>query len=407
MRTKANRGITLISLAVAIIVIIILASIVLTVVLSNNGTINKTGEIASNYEVEDIKEQILLKITQKRRDGQITKEILADILDDYGTVQTDAEGVITGVKLTKPKGKEISIDEIYKGTGTTKTIDEQILAKGWSTEYVGDIVDGVPIPRGFRVSTVEGEKTLNDGLVIIDSSGGKNGGNEFVWIPVPEIDVMCDMENKRANFYYYNTTQMSLSGYSPTFNREPDVLTGNGTEYDADPINFSNNGVKKNGTDIYISGDGEFKGQLQTEFDAMIESVDFYKGFYMGRYEIGTGWVVKKNAVAQNGNWWTFYQKGKEIYMNSSSVVSSMLYGSQLEQLMVWLYNGTPEEKNYVLNGGTGNFSGDADGYSGVAPTGMTAGASIKNIHDIIGNMYEWTHEANNTFRRICRARSI
>ena len=37
----------------------------------------------------------------------------------------------------------------------------------------------IQIPSGFAVSQVEGENTVEDGLVIIDSDG-----NEFVWVPV-------------------------------------------------------------------------------------------------------------------------------------------------------------------------------------------------------------------------------
>ena len=37
----------------------------------------------------------------------------------------------------------------------------------------------VTIPAGFAVSQVEGENTIEDGLVIIDQNG-----NEFVWVPV-------------------------------------------------------------------------------------------------------------------------------------------------------------------------------------------------------------------------------
>ena len=38
--------------------------------------------------------------------------------------------------------------------------------------------DKIPIPAGFAPTEIEGENSIEDGLVIIDSEG-----NEFVWIP--------------------------------------------------------------------------------------------------------------------------------------------------------------------------------------------------------------------------------
>ena len=40
----------------------------------------------------------------------------------------------------------------------------------------------VPVPKGFTLSTVDGEKTVEDGFVIKQDGSD----NEFVWIPVSE-----------------------------------------------------------------------------------------------------------------------------------------------------------------------------------------------------------------------------
>ena len=55
-----------------------------------------------------------------------------------------------------------------------------------NTEYEDKNGEKVTIPAGFAVSQVEGENTVEDGLVIIDTRG-----NEFVWIPVNDINEMA------------------------------------------------------------------------------------------------------------------------------------------------------------------------------------------------------------------------
>ena len=65
--------------------------------------------------------------------------------------------------------------------------------KGKMSEYVVDIVDGVPIPRGFVASSVQGENKRKSGLVIYEGTDSVTNNNveearrtrnQFVWIPV-------------------------------------------------------------------------------------------------------------------------------------------------------------------------------------------------------------------------------
>ncbi len=44
---------------------------------------------------------------------------------------------------------------------------------------------GVKIPAGFAPTRIEGESTVNEGLVIVDSEG-----NSYVWIEVPKNRVL-------------------------------------------------------------------------------------------------------------------------------------------------------------------------------------------------------------------------
>ena len=157
---------------------------------------------------------------------------------------------------------------------------------------------------------------------------------------------------------------------------------------DGDSDSLLDNGIKKNGTGTNIANSEELLIQLQAEFEAMIASVEKYKGFYIGRYETGTGYVVKQNVdPIEIQNWYSLYQKQKDMYEGSSSVVSSMVYGAQWDQTLLWFYTDL-STRGYITNStGKGNYSGSK------VNTGMTENADVKNIYDMAGNVNEWTQE--------------
>ena len=101
----------------------------------------------------------------------------------------------------------------------------------------------------------------------------------------------------------------------------------------------------------------------------------------------------------------------------SSARTSSMIWGSQWDQIMIWMKD-VPSEytdttytgKFYVTNAvGMGNFgtiSGVNDGWSSTtspAPTGYQDSYKVKNIYDLAGNVYDWTLEADYTYGRVIR----
>ena len=97
-----------------------------------------------------------------------------------------------------------------------------------------------------------------------------------------------------------------------------------------------------------------FKTQLETEFNNMIASVEKYGGFYIGRYETGNLSqeklsVIKNNKDINNQTWYTIYKKAKGIAVNDN-VTSTMIWGSQWDATMRWMYNsGNTEKKKIYL----------------------------------------------------------
>ena len=90
------------------------------------------------------------------------------------------------------------------------------------------------------------------------------------------------------------------------------------------------------------------------------------------------------------------YKKAKGIAVNSN-VTSSMIWGSQWDATLKWMYNsGNAEKKKYTYDStGKGNYY-DTNGNKTIA-TGSIETYAVNNIYDMAGNVWDWTIEANST----------
>ena len=89
---------------------------------------------------------------------------------------------------------------------------------------------------------------------------------------------------------------------------------------------------------------------------------------------------------------------------------SSMIWGSQWDQIMIWMkgIENTVNSTNgqyYVINSlGMGNYGTSDDTQSGLANTGFF---KVKNVFDLAGNVYSWTLEVNFASYRVIRRRQF
>ena len=169
---KGNSGITLITLAVTIVVILILAGVTLDVTLGENGILNKSKEAAN-------------------RMNNLVKEDEAELNE--------------------------LLDELNETMDSNWDSNIEIPEENLDLTYTED---GVPIPAGFYY--VGGTKS--EGVVISDNVEDKNKGinheiakillgNQFVWIPV---------ENKSEFKRYNNYFDGSLNSFDVlTISEEP------------------------------------------------------------------------------------------------------------------------------------------------------------------------------------------
>ena len=174
---------------------------------------------------------------------------------------------------------------------------------------------------------------------------------------------------------------------------------------------------------------------LQKQYNEMVEKVKNAGGFWVGRYEtsnMGTKQVASKRGTTNginNETWYKMYAR-QSLYSNEvlkkvntnnqTTKTSSMIWGSQYDQIMIWMKGEASSEqaqsrgKYYITNGvGKGNYGeikidgkkieDGNDNPSAPASTGSQETYRVKNIYDLAGNVYEWTLEADSTNIRVVR----
>lgn len=128
---KNQKGITLIALVVTIVVLLILAGITITLVLSDDGIFGKAQEAQTAMDGKDLQEQIQLALVNAKTDlilqqpsateaiGIVEDSIDAALPDSYGNATFE------GTNVTITDGK-YSIDTTVTVTGTEKTYAAEI-----------------------------------------------------------------------------------------------------------------------------------------------------------------------------------------------------------------------------------------------------------------------------------------
>lgn len=302
--------------------------------------------------------------------------------------------------------------------------------ESWSAEYdktatyIDKNKDTAIIPKGFKVSRKVNESTISTGLVVQAPDG-----SEFVWVPVP--NAIYDNTNKEIGTEYtpmaelqtnstvnYQGMLYEFSGYTSTYKntyktgttnyREPTLITGNNYDTSADVSNVSGNIYDASAgyynTILGYTSAVNFGKDLQNQYNKMVESVAKYKGFYIGRYELGleNNNPVSKNA-SKNSNvltanasnnstyrWYGLYKTCKTYNANENT--STMLWGSQYDAVMNWMVK---QGKN------VGDKNESKTNTTEI--TGKNSADILNNIYDLYGGHKEWTLEGTYNNQRSTR----
>ena len=302
--------------------------------------------------------------------------------------------------------------------------------------------NGATIPKGFTISKIPGETTVDEGLVIYDIPEGttpdwtnpdsvKTKYNQFVWIPV-EVK-STDKENSIASFYRSKWTANASTGGERT--------TGLSTSF----------------TEPDSTNDTADKTGIANQIANLTKSIYKYGGFYIGRYEAGsetertsssgvTTLGIKQDMYPYNyvkwGDSMSSIGTTGAVYLSNSlyntneygatsmlctgacwdsmldfikdsehSVTDSTKWGNYKNSETFEITRGSYAVYNAMNNTLVGNFQDVVNEYpkekdkSILLTTGATERNSSKNIYDVAGNCWEWTTESSSTGLRVDRGR--
>ena len=354
---------------------------------------------------------IIKKSKDARREYGTSKTNEQEQMDNANDWIEEATGKVTLAKV--PVGTKASKNGTIngeEGNSNNPTIPKNYIPIDTATSTWGD------------GSTAPSQDSVKHGLVIKDEQN-----NEWVWVPVPDVTVMCDT---------LNTTEYTLCGttgdkavttnkYSRTITvgtdsnaiemtrttpgtaanwqyREPDIVTVKDNEETNYKKILGESGTQEKLAQVFVN-----------EYDEMLESVSKYGGFYIGRYELsGTLEEPTEKSgipITTETEWYDLYNACKNSKLQASDKVrTQMLWGCQWDVIMNWLINSgakTSEEVN-VDSSSWGNYWSKETGGGIVQNTGSNEEWKVNNIYDLAGNCYEWTQESYDNKYRVFRGGS-
>ncbi|MFQ9297554.1 MAG: hypothetical protein ACLR4X_03910 [Clostridia bacterium] len=344
---------------------------------------------------------------------------------------TGQNGILNRASEAKEKTEIASIDE------QRKLAQAEALMSTGKTTY-----KGVTLPEGFAPTKIDGEDSIDEGLVIIDGYG-----NEYVWVEVPKTtEVYPTAGLGITNFTddEYTKIEDDLHTYTRVYR--------NGTNYRDIWYDAKDDQKEANKSDWYQS-----ESEYNTAKQKMLKSVYQNGGFWVGRYEAGieknrtssgtatTTPLSKQNLYPYNYVTRTQAKKLAE-QVEAGSYTSSLMFGVQwdlalkfIEEKTVAISKESNKEnvrtkivadlkedsknignfKNNLCNITNVNakFSKDDGINFSMCPyskksseailltTGADKSFSLINIYDMAGNVWEWTFEKNDNESSPCTCR--
>ena len=442
---KNEKGITLIALVITIIILLILATVSISLMI-NNGIIDRATSGVNKYSNEEVLEQIKLayaeyQMAQFTNDAESATLFIKNRLkstfnleDNEIDVDVD-DGIITVLIKVNGTDKEYTYNATTGVGSNVKTVAEYPdatpgIATTQNSKYTSDGKTAV-IPAGYAISSVATEQSIDYGLVIKEVVDNNNDGieddeeaerNEWVWIPVDSTEFGLMFYKNEEGWLIYQTDvitkYMSLDRgtltdpknggrrrRTPDTNqaREPGFLTMNAM--DLNSTNLSAAGL--------VAGLTDPATILRDDYKNMVKSIKKNGGFYVGRYELSSLGTKKNAPPLTNTDWYHLYAACKSSSLGSGSVVPSMIWGCQWDSVCNFIKT-SGDQKDIGISHSSfsyGNYTTyDEDGniaHEGVKEnTGSNEEWKANNIYDIAGNCWEWTQEAYSRNIRVRRGGS-
>ena len=443
LTNKKEKGVTLISLTIYVVVMVLVIALIAVITsFFYNNVINIDKEAV---ELAELNKLNLYMIEETEEEGNSIETISSDgkkitfnngnayTIQDNGIYQNsirickDVNTKVTEFAKIKEKGKEILKVYYETETGIGRSLEYVVKDNNvyiaWEdelnyTEGNNNTSEGqttiVPIPDGYVASQVEGENTIEDGLVIYEKTDpvteenhatALTTRNQYVWIPVEDINdmVMCSsnsgssvcklvLEGETLKCTTHTTTATDLVGRLYVGTSSSTIVDGN-TIF-SNEIDFSKTDQVHNTNDFHepaaVSSDAINNisiEQFTNDFTAMATSVAKNGGFYISRYEVGANGNSKKNQLVLTSNsrdennylgahtWFGLYNTIRDVSNNKQ-----MIWGCQYDQVIKFIGEEAQIGHTYTNRDET--------------LSGQNGSDKMKNIYDLGGNFYEATAEA-------------
>ena len=317
--------------------------------------------------------------------------------------------ILAGISISMLTGQNGILNraaEAKEKTGIANEVEQRKLAQSEAlTNMEETTYKGVTLPKGFAPTRIEGEDSIDEGLVITDGYG-----NEYVWIEVPK-SIYKNSE--------YNTK---------------------GEQNSADDLEKIRDCLKAYTDGYSESGYSDTNPVFELQYQNMLKSVYTNGGFWIGRYEAGLEGetsrkshvdimpsdkaVVKQNMIPYN---YVTRNESQELAkgMKYEGCTSSLIFGVQWDLMLKFietkkkatdkeittkLTSDSTKIGNYMdslwnVTNKNAKYSKDTGKSFNPCPyekkskglvlltTGADENFSLMNIYDIAGNVTEWTLE--------------